>query len=170
MRYKFDPNEIVPGLTGIVTLSHGPLAMAMLESVSMLSTGGAAQNSAAFCLDEGDDLDEYREAFVEAIKAFGGDCLIFVDIFGGSPSNQVLLASQLYPDLGKLHVIGGMNLGTVLDAVLLREQMSLEELMEQVFEDSQFSIVNMTEAISHLDDDSSDVTDDEDDEEDVMAG
>ena len=63
-----------------------------------------------------------------------------------------------------------MNLGTVLDAVLLREQMGLEELMEQVFEDSQFSIVNMTEAISHLDDDNSDVTDDEDDEEDVMAG
>jgi PTS system mannose-specific IIA component len=151
MKCDFDETRVVPGEIGIITLSHGPLAAAILKTVGMLSMGPVS-SSASFCLDDGDILDDYREAFVKAIRAFQGNCLIFVDIFGGTPSNQLLIASQTYPDLTDICAIAGMNVGMVLDAVLLRRGAERHDLMRDILADSKMSIVNMTEAISQLED------------------
>lgn len=149
MRFKFNPRAIDPNTIGIVTLSHGPLAMAILETVSMLSMRNET-NTAAFCLDDGDVLDDYRNAFVRAIKSFPAGCLVFVDIFGGSPSNQLLLASQLDPEIARVCAISSMNVSMILSAVLLREGMTPEALMEQVLKENEHIVLNISEKIRAL--------------------
>ena len=149
MKSKFDVEGIDPGLIGIVVLSHGPLAEAILDSAALLNMGPIA-NSAAFCLEDGDDLDAYREAFVGAMKAYPAGCVVFVDIFGGSPSNQLMVASQTEPDLGEVYAIAGVNLGMLLEAVLMREGITCRELHNQVVGGGSLSIVDMTEKMREL--------------------
>lgn len=148
MKVRFDSSHIDPSLTGLIVLSHGPLASALLDSAALLNMG-ELPNAAAFCLEDGDDLEAYRSAFVEAMRAFPAGCLVFVDIFGGSPSNQLMIASQT-EDLGTVYAVSGVNLGMVLEASLNREGLTCEELHGQVMDGAALSIVNMTEKIQEL--------------------
>ncbi len=51
---------------------------------------GESENIAAYSLEPGDDIDKYREAFVETINEFPEGSMILVDLFGGTPCNQVM--------------------------------------------------------------------------------
>ena len=165
MDSKFDSQSIDPELTGIVVLSHGPLAKALLDSGALLNMG-EIKNASAFCLEDGDDLDAYREAFLTAMKSYPAGCVVFVDIFGGSPSNQLMLASQTDEELGEVYAVAGVNLGMLLEAALMREGITCEELFKQILGGAEISIVNMTEKMRELRESASCSTDDEDEEED----
>ena len=73
-------------LPGIILLSHGPFAVSLVETAQMIF--GDSENIAAFSLEAGDDIDKYREAFVDMIEKFPKGSLIMVDLFGGTPCNQ----------------------------------------------------------------------------------
>lgn len=163
MKARFNSETIDPNLPGIVVLSHGPLASALLDSAALLNMGDL-QNAAAFCLEEGDDLDAYRTAFVGAMRSFPAGCLVFVDIFGGSPSNQLMIASQSEEGISEVYAVAGVNLGMLLEASLMREGITCQELHAQVVDGAAISIVDMTEKIRELV--SSVEADDEEEEED----
>ena len=114
------PESINKDLPGIILLSHGPFAVSLVDTAKMLF--GESENLAAFSLEPGDDIDRYRKAFTEAIDEFPHGSLILVDLFGGTPCNQVMRHIQ---ETGKpLEVVGGMNLPMLVNAVLSRESMS----------------------------------------------
>lgn len=116
----YKSSEVNKNLPGIILLSHGPFAVALVDTAKMLF--GDSENIAAFSLEPGDDLDQYRETFVETICEFPEGSLILVDLFGGTPCNQVMRYIQ---ETGKvLEVVGGMNLPMLINAVLSRETMS----------------------------------------------
>ena len=81
MKYA-KPEQINETLPGIILLSHGAFAFSLLETSKMLF--GDSENLAAFSLEEGDDIDQYRKTFVETIQAFSKGSLILVDLFGGT--------------------------------------------------------------------------------------
>ena len=58
MIQKFKPDKIEKGLTGIIVLSHGPMAVGMLDSAAVI-LGNEVKNSAAFCLEANDDPEKY---------------------------------------------------------------------------------------------------------------
>lgn len=113
-------NETLPG---IILLSHGPFAVALVETAKMVF--GDSENVAAFSLEPGDDLDKYREAFVEVIEKFPEGSMIIVDLFGGTPCNQVM--RYIEETKKPLNVVAGMNLPMLINAVLLRSEMSGED-------------------------------------------
>ncbi len=116
----YKSGEVRADLPGIILLSHGPFAVSLVDTAKMLF--GDSENLAAFSLEPGDDVDKYRETFVETIESFPEGSVIMVDIFGGSPCNQTMRYIQ---ETGKvLEVVSGMNLPMLVNAVMAREELS----------------------------------------------
>ena len=122
MKY-YKPETVNENLPGIILLSHGPFAVSLLDTARM--PFGDAENLAAFSFEEGDDADQYRETFEETIDAFPEGTLILVDLFGGTPCNQVMRYVQERER--PLEVVGGMNLPMLLNAVIAREKKNGKE-------------------------------------------
>ena len=122
MKY-YKPETVNENLPGIILLSHGPFAVLYLDSARMLF--GVAENLAPFSFGDGDDADHYRVTFEETIDAFPEGTLILVDLFGGTPCNQVMRYVQERER--PLEVVGGMNLPMLLNAVIAREKKNGKE-------------------------------------------
>lgn len=123
-------------LPGIILLSHGPFAVSLVKTAQMIF--GDSENIAAFSLEAGDDIDKYRGAFTEMIEAFPEGSLIMVDLFGGTPCNQVMRYIQ---ETGKtLEVAAGMNLPMLINAVMSREELIGKEFSMDTVENGKKGI------------------------------
>lgn len=118
----YQQDQINENLPGIILLSHGPFAVSLVETAEMIF--GESENIAAFSLEPGDDINKYRETFVEMIEKFPDGSLIAVDLFGGTPCNQVMCYIQEKEK--PLEVVTGMNLPMLVNAVISRESMGGE--------------------------------------------
>lgn len=142
--------EVNQTLPGIILLSHGPFAVSLIDTAKMLF--GDVENLAAFSLEPGDDIDKYREAFVEAIQAFSEGSVIMVDLFGGTPCNQVMRYIQETEK--PLDVVSGMNLPMLVNAVMARENMTGTEFAQDAADNGKTGIFRIdTESFLADDDD-----------------
>lgn len=149
----YTQSVINPEVPGIILLSHGPFAVSLVDTAAMIF--GESENIAAFSLEPGDDIDEYRKAFVECIDKFPEGSMIVVDLFGGTPCNQVMRHIQ---ETGKpLEVVAGMNLPMLVNAVISRQEMSGKSLSED-------TAANGSAGIFRIDTEGFLAEDDEDDE------
>lgn len=143
-----------PDVPGIILLSHGPFAVSLVETASMLF--GDAENIAAYSLDAGDDIDHYRESFVNTLNEFPEGTIIMVDLFGGTPCNQVMHHIQ---ETGEpLEIVAGMNLSMLVNAILARESMKGKDFSLDCVANGQNGVLRV-DVEGFLSDD-----DDEDDE------
>lgn len=126
-------NEQIPGL---ILCSHGPLAIGLLQSLEMLA--GDVPNICAFSLEPGDDVVQYRQAVVSQLEVYPKGTIIFVDLLGGTPCNQLL---QYVQESGKvIEIITGMNLPIVLNAVLMRQNQKGNDFFLSLIADGKQSI------------------------------
>lgn len=142
MRKIFEPESIVADLPGIIILSHGPLAGSLIESMKLIC--GEAENVAAFELHEGDDPDEFCEAFSEAYRRMPEGTVFLVDLFGGSPFNQVTLYALKNEMLPR--AVTGVNLGMLLEAVNLRSDQG-EDFYEKLEQAGRDAVVDIAKAM-----------------------
>ena len=148
MIQRFEPDKIEKGTTGIIVLSHGPMAAGILDSAAVI-LGNEVKNSAAFCLESNDDPQVYGETVQKAIEEFHGDCVVFVDIIGGTPYNQLLLTSRKngYIPLA----VTGVNLPMVIVAASLRESgMEGDELLETMIEETKAGTINVKKRLEKM--------------------
>lgn len=109
-----DINQSVPG---IVLLSHGPLSSGLLGSLRLIS--GDVDNVAAFQLEEGDDPNEFSNAFIELYEALPEKSVFLIDVFGGTPFNETL---KYFLKKGTMiRAVCGVNLGMLMEACVTRE-------------------------------------------------
>ena len=102
---------------------------------------GDSENLADFSLEPGDDIDQYRETFAETIRKFPEGSLLLVDLFGGTPCNQLMRYIQ---ETGKpLEIVSGMNLPMLVTAVLAREEMSGKEFSLDTVENGKNGIFRL---------------------------
>lgn len=109
---------IKPNIPGIVLLSHGPLSSGLLGSLRLIC--GEVENVTAFELEEGDDPQDYRNAFASYYEAYPEHSIFLIDVFGGTPFNEVLkyfLGKQI-----PIRALCGVNLGMLMEACVVREQ------------------------------------------------
>lgn len=144
------PEHINEKIPGIILLSHGPLAVSLIKTAQMIF--GDNENIAAFSLEAGDDLDKYRKAFTETIEAFPENSVIFVDIFGGTPFNQLMRYIQ---ESGKiLEIVSGMNLPMLISTAIDRLEIDGKELCMNAVENGKSQIFRIdTEKFLTNDDD-----------------
>lgn len=146
MNNKFDKTQIREDLPGIVLLSHGALALGMLDTVSLVM--GPLQNAAAFTLEAEDDPAAFQAAFTEAVSAFPAGTVVFVDMFGGSPCNRLLAGAEQIT--GPYCAFSGMSLPLLLEAAAMRELCKGEELREAIKAAIPNAAMDLREVIASL--------------------
>lgn len=118
--------DILCDVPGILLLSHGPLSEGLLKSFQLIQ--GTVENMTAFQLEEGDDPDAYREAFVHLYECMPEKSVFLIDVFGGTPFNEVL---KYFLNKGcEIRAVCGMNLGMLLEASVMRKQKEKDFLVE----------------------------------------
>ncbi|WP_130870588.1 PTS sugar transporter subunit IIA [Intestinimonas massiliensis (ex Afouda et al. 2020)] len=130
--------------TAIVILTHGELGEALLRSASMVFGADALCKTAAVCLHEGEDPDVYLGRVRETLEQAGDNCLVFVDMYGGTPFNTLVkLSRQRIP-----WAVSGVSMPLLLEALNLRNMMSGRELLDAVYGASSEGIINLTDMLS----------------------
>ena len=130
-------------MIGIILVSHGPMARAMIKTAEMIL--GKQENLHGVSLNADTNLDLLRgrvETAAQAAEA-GQGVLVLVDMFGGTPANAV--ASNLRGN--NYRCLCGVNLPMLLEACLLRESMLLAELATHVEDVACRSVVNLNTAL-----------------------
>lgn len=130
-------------MVGIIIVTHGPLAHALVETAEMIV--GSQDNVHAVALNADGNLDRLRDK-VEALAVTadtGQGLLVLVDMPGGTPANAV--ASGLRCQAWQC--LCGVNLPMVLEALLLRQQMPLAELAARVESAACQGVVNLNAAL-----------------------
>lgn len=120
-------------MIGIVIITHGNLARefrAALEHVV-----GAQQQIATISITPDDDMEERRDAILQAISTVdnGDGAVLLTDMFGGTPSNLAISVM----DGAHVEVIAGVNLPMLIKLARAREECSLGEAIEQAREAGQ---------------------------------
>jgi PTS system mannose-specific IIA component len=114
-------------MVGILVVSHGNLAQAMLECVDMLV--GVPEQFACIGIQPGEDPEAfYKNLQVKAAAIDSGEGLVaLVDLYGGTPNNNVARLSVER----NVRIITGMNLPMVMAAAMERTETSTQaELVE----------------------------------------
>ena len=115
-------------MIGVILFTHGSIATSLRETaVSIL---GAAPHVEAIDLAPDADRASAWEALDQALRRVdhGDGVIIFVDMFGGTPSNLAL--AQLADH--DAQVLTGVNLAMVIRAIRRRDALPLADLAADV--------------------------------------
>lgn len=120
-------------MIGLVLVSHGKLAAGLIDAMQMIT--GEQQAVRAIGLLETEDVEGLMDKILQAINEVdsGEGVLIMVDLFGASPFNASARLALSYPDRA-LEVVTGMNLAMLVELVVQREGMSLNDAVELVLQ------------------------------------
>lgn len=150
MRVEMDWKHVVPGLPGIVLLSHGGLSTGARDTVKLIYA--EQENFAAVTLDMGDDPEALYGEIEKLYEAFGGSCAFFADFNGGTPCNQLRIFS--IKKGVKLAGVLGFNIPMVLSAIdNRRDGLSAEEIAQRAIEEGRDGIQVLCEDVEYDDED-----------------
>lgn len=129
-------------MVGMLIVTHGRLGEGLLDAMQMIA--GPQEKVDFVSLKEGDSIDELKERILNAVKILddGSGVLVFVDMFGASPSNA---AAYLLNE--NVEVITGVNLPMLLEIVSFRESSSLQELSANAMTAGVESMKNLTQLL-----------------------
>ncbi|MCL4560905.1 MAG: PTS sugar transporter subunit IIA [Chloroflexi bacterium] len=133
-------------MVGFVIAAHGPLPDALLESLRMIL--GEAEQTVTVSLMPGDSLEGLVERLREAVQKVntGEGVLIFLDLFGGTPSNASALLTQ---QIERVYAVTGANLPMLAEVFMKRQtENDVKELAATAVSAGQFGIVNVVEAFN----------------------
>jgi len=129
-------------MVGMLIVTHGRLGEGLLDAMQMIA--GPQERVEVISLKEGDSIDELKDKILNAVKTLddGSGVLVFVDMFGASPSNA---AAYLLNE--NVEVITGVNLPMLLEIVSFRESSSLQELSANAMTAGVESVKNLTQLL-----------------------
>ena len=105
-------------MVGVLVVSHGNLAQAMLECVDMLV--GIPEQFDHTGIQPGEDPENFYKKLQEKAKEIdtGDGIVALVDLYGGTPNNNVVRLSMER----NIRIITGINLPMVMAAAVEREE------------------------------------------------
>ncbi len=114
-------------MIGLIVVTHGNLAKEFVSALEHVV--GPQQQVQAISIFTNDDMEERRDAIVEATKSVGGrdGVIILTDMFGGTPSNLSISVMKA----GSVEVIAGVNLPMLVKLARIREEAPLEDAVKQ---------------------------------------
>jgi mannose/fructose-specific phosphotransferase system component IIA len=116
----------------------------LLETAAIIS--GQVEGVETVGLYPGGGAEDVEEALVKfASQADENDSILcLADIPGGSPSR---VAAALSLTLPNFHVVAGVNLGMLTEALLLKDAMEIEELKKHIIEATKGTIIDVGEQL-----------------------
>jgi PTS system mannose-specific IIA component len=132
-------------MIGIVLVSHGEMALGMLDAARMIV--GEQERTLAVSLNEMDDVEGLMDRIAAAVDEvdMGDGVLLLVDAFGASPFNA---SARLAMQRKNTEVITGMNLPMLLELAVQRDGQSLDGLVQIALEAGKSSIRTLTETLN----------------------
>ena len=123
-------------MTGLIVLTHGRLAVELVEAAKKIV--GPIERLEAVSIDWDLDVAEARRRIERAIARVDGEggVLVLTDMFGGTPTNLAL--SLLEP--GRLEVVTGVNLPMVIKFSNLRDVAGLAGVARKIAEQGRGAI------------------------------
>lgn len=114
-------------MIGLIVVTHGNLAREFIAALEHVV--GPQQQIKAISIFPSDDMEERRNAIVEAAKSVntGDGVIILTDMFGGTPSNLSISVM----DGGSVEVIAGVNLPMLVKLARIREEAPLADALKQ---------------------------------------
>lgn len=99
-------------MVGIIAISHGSYAKALINSVEMIY--GKQKKIRTICLEGKNSIEILKEQIDRTIEELNvEEVLILVDILGGTPYN----AACLFMDRKNINVITGMNMPMIVEII-----------------------------------------------------
>lgn len=135
-------------MINLIIAAHGKLADGLKSNIELLM--GKTHKLYSCCLFIEDDSDTFGEKIFSLIEENddGDGTIIFVDIFGGTPCNQSInLLRRNHSKNNKLFCISGVNSSMLLQAVISRENYSVQELYEICYQSGHEGIVKVNELL-----------------------
>lgn len=111
-------------------ITHGSFGKELLKSVEMIM--GEQEDANALGLSLGESVDELRseaDRIIVENQDAEKDCIVFVDILGGSPSNIALYLVKKYKNI---KLITGVNMLMLIEFFQSRDFDELDDLIEKV--------------------------------------
>ena len=103
---------------------------------------------AAISLDAEDNVNDFRKEFLRVLDLMPKGSIALLDIYGGSPSNQFLMASQLEEDFD-CYALAGVNVPIFLNATFLRNSLKGDELLKALVKDEDsYGITDVLEKLN----------------------
>jgi PTS system mannose-specific IIA component len=121
--------SVVP-MIGIVLVTHGRLAEEFLAATQHIV--GPLQNIKTVCIGPEDDMEARQKEITAQVSAVdtGHGVVLVTDMFGGTPCNLALSHLQK----GKVEVLAGANLPSLVKLVGLRDQLPVSEAVREAIE------------------------------------
>lgn len=132
-------------MVGILIVTHGSLSCALAESCKFFC--GEQKGIHALCLNPTDDVSEFRKCVSREMEQLndGNGVLVFVDLFGGSPSNCT--AANLKNSC--FECVTGVNLPMLIEALNYRDRCDLKTLTEKCIIAGNGSILSLRHVIQN---------------------
>ncbi|MBO0457640.1 PTS sugar transporter subunit IIA [Enterococcus hulanensis] len=127
-------------MSNVLVMTHGEFAAGIKKSAEMII--GKQDNFETLVFTPEMSLDTLVSALKETLRKFDNDypTLVFVDLFGGSPSNAVaLLLAEGYD----VQAISGVNLPMLLEVLGGRTIFPLENLVSQGITAGSEGVINI---------------------------
>lgn len=113
----------------IIVSTHGQTSEEMINSAEMIV--GKQTNIGSVPFNFGDNIEDLEDKINSLLKSFHNSdgVLILVDLKGGSPYN---VSSQIALKNPRVELVSGVNLPSLIEAIISRDSLNLEELAESV--------------------------------------
>ncbi|MCD4671067.1 MAG: PTS sugar transporter subunit IIA [Anaerolineaceae bacterium] len=130
-------------MIGVVIAAHGSLSTSLMESTSMIL--GDMEQVETVSLVIGDSLEGLIERVRDAVNAVntGEGVVIFLDLFGGTPSNASALLTQ---EMDNVFAVTGVNFPMLAETFTMRPGVkSPQELVDIAVNAGKNSILDLVE-------------------------
>lgn len=131
-------------MVGIIAISHGSYAKALINSVEMIH--GKQEKIRTISLEGNKSIESLKEKIDITIEELNvEEILILVDILGGTPYN----AACLFMDRKNVNVITGMNMPMIVEIIPYMVQ-DLDKMSSLAEHFGQSGVVNIRERYNNI--------------------
>lgn len=111
----------------LLVASHGPLSKAIVESAALIAGEEAVKDIKTISITMSTSYEETKELIDQAFMCYGHDdyILALTDVYGGSITRVL----SEYIGIRNLHIITGINLGMLLEALFAKDMYGKDELI-----------------------------------------
>lgn len=114
-------------MTGILITGHGRFASGIVSALELIA--GKQENVVVVDFIENQSTEILKKNIEKSLNLLGDEIIVFCDLAGGSPFKTSVLLSRTISNK-KVEVVAGVNLGMLLEIVLLRGDTCAEKLAE----------------------------------------
>lgn len=122
----------------IIVASHGPLSASIVKSASLIAGISSIADIKTISITMETSVEEARKAIETVLDSFNenDEILALTDIYGGSITRVI----SDYIGVRKIDVITGVNLGILLEAILMKDTLEYDELVNYLIENGKNGI------------------------------